>query len=50
MSQIYTLSLCRGGRSGQNDGAEDEGGRRKEKDKRNGGKNVTGGNKRAGKK
>lgn len=41
-------SIFRRGRSGQNDGAEDERGGRKEEDKRNRGENVFRGNQRAG--
>lgn len=42
------IYFCRGGRSWQNDGAENEGGGRKEKDKRNRGEDVLGGNQRTG--
>lgn len=45
---IQCVYLCRGRRSGQNDGAEDEGGGGEEENKRNRGEDVFGGNKRAG--
>lgn len=41
-------SIFRRGRSGQNDGAEDERGGRKKEDKRNRGENVSRGNQRTG--
>lgn len=44
---LYT-PFFRGGRGGQNDGAEDEGGGRAKEDKRNRREDVLGGNQRTG--